>query len=464
MKSPHTNWKLRGLLLALALGGAGCDVEDADQLNAGPGLQTPRVDAPPEPELPRSRLPLPSSSPDLKRRQDVGPVTSTDAGTTSMVPGPATPPPAPVVDAGPATPPPAPAPVVDAGTPSGLWVTGYYAGWTRTTLPPPAIDFRALTHLVDFSLRPLAAGTLEDQHGILGNAPATIAAAHAGGAKVLLCIGGAQTAAGFQGATSAARLSAFVDRIVGTVTRYGYDGVDVDWEPLTATDRPGYVAFITALSARLSALAPRRQLTAAVDSWSSTTLALVADKFDQVNLMTYDMANVGSRMSWFNSALQSGSQLRPDGSPAPSAERSVQAYLGNGHAARKLGIGVAFYGNMYTGGAGTPTAGVTAPRQTWTTAPSMTAIDYRLIITQWHSPSRYRFDATARSAWLSVDEAGGANDRYINYDDEQTIAAKLAWAKQRGLGGVIIWQLAGGYLPASTGVKDPLLQAVRANR
>lgn len=502
-----------------------CDVEDADQLAPGPGLQTPRPDASPDDELESpddvaALLERATGDAQLRRvnfkrrRYDAGvlftvdagsggPVTDAgtsapaptpgDAGTTAPPPppppapvvdagtappptpvvdaGPTTPPPAPVVDAGPTTPPP-PAPAVDAGTPSvpaptsGLWVSGYYPGWTRTTMPPTAIDFRALTHLVDFSLRPRADGTLEDQHGILGNAPATIAAARAGGVKVLVCIGGAQTAAGFQGATSSARLTAFVDNIVSTVTRYGYDGVDVDWEPLTSADRPAYVAFINALHARLSTLSPRRQLTAAVDSWSSTTLALVADKFDQVNLMTYDMANTGSdAVSWFNSPLHTGGATRPSGALQPSAERSVQSYTANGHQVRQLGIGVAFYGNMYSGGAGTPTGGVTAPRQAWTTAPSMSTIDYRAIMTQWHSASRYRFDDVTKGAWLTVDEVGGANDRYINYDDERTIAAKLAWAKQRGVGGVIIWQLAGGYLPAApAGSRDPLLQAIRANR
>lgn len=501
MKSSTSNGSLLVVSLAFVFALSACDVEDADQLAPGPGLQTaPTGSAAPEafgaPDELETQLDSATGEAQLRRmhlkkRRDAGVTTPIDAGTTATVadagtsaPPPAAidagttapPPPVVAIDAGvPTTPPPPPAvdagtptaPFVDAGTPtSGLWVTGYYAGWTRTTMPPTAIDFRALTHLVDFSLRPRADGTLEDQHGILGNAPATLSAAHAGGAKVLLCIGGAQTAAGFQGATSSARLTAFVDNIVSVVTRFGYDGVDVDWEPLTSADRPAYVAFVNALHARLSTMTPRRQLTAAVDSWSSTTLALVADKFDQVNLMTYDMANTGSdSVSWFNSPLHNGGATRPSGTPQNSAERSVQSYTGNGHQVGKLGIGVAFYGNMYSGGAGTPTGGVTAPRQAWTTAPTMTAIDYRVIMTQWHTASRYRFDDVTKGAWLTVDELGGANDRYINYDDPRTIAAKLAWAKQRGVGGVIIWQLAGGYLPAApAGERDPLLQAIRANR
>ena len=375
-------------------------------------------------------------------------------------------------DAGTVTPPDAGAPR-DAGTvmtgapgDGGLWVAGYYPGWTRTSLPVAELDFRALTHLIDFSLHPRTDGTLEDTHTVLPTATATIAAAHAAGVKVLVCIGGANTVSGFQGATTPARLQAFVDNLMNTVTTYGYDGIDLDWEPLSTTDRPQYLALVNALSARLAQRSPRGLLTAAVDSWSSSTLTLVADRFDMINVMTYDMSGTGSDwVTWFNSPLSNGGLLRPSGNPMPAAEVSVQNFRNNGLASSKLGIGVAFYGNLWTGGAGTPTGGVTAPHQSWTTAPSLSPIDYRTIQSTWYQPSRYHHDAASGSAWLSIDQAGSANDVFITYDDEATIAAKMAWAKSNGIGGIIIWQLGGGYLPtAAPGLKDPLLQAVRVNR
>lgn len=360
---------------------------------------------------------------------------------------------------------------IDAGAPAaprdgGLWVSGYYPGWTRSSLPPAEIDFRALTHLVDFSLHPLTDGTLEDTHSILPSSATTIAAAHAAGVKVLVCIGGANTVSGFQSATTPARLATFVDNLITVITRYGYDGIDLDWEPLSTTDRPQYLALVNALHDRLAALSPRGLLTAAVDSWASSTLTLVADRFDQINVMTYDMVGTGSDwVTWFNSPLSAGGLLRPSGNPMPAADLSVQNFRNNGLAASKLGIGIAFYGYLWTGGAGTSTGGVTAPHQSWTSAPSVSAIDYRTIQSTWYQPSRYHHDAASASAWLSIDQPGSANDAFLAYDDEATIAAKLAWAKSHGIGGVIIWQLGGGYLPtAPAGQRDPLLQAVRANR
>lgn len=348
----------------------------------------------------------------------------------------------------------------------GLWVTGYYPGWVRGTLPPSAIDYAALTHLVDFSLHPRADGTLEDTHQILPSSATTIAAAHAGGVKVLMCLGGANTVAGFRGATTSANLATFVDNIVNVVTARGYDGVDLDWEPLVSSDRPQYVALVNALQARLAALNPRRQLTAAVDSWAANTMSLVANRFDQINVMTYDMAGTGSDwVSWFNSPLSNGGALRPSGAPLPAADLSVQSFRNAGLPAARLGIGIAFYGNLWSGGAGTTTGGVSAPRQRWTTAPAVSPIDYRAIMSTWYQPGLVHHDPDTGAAWLGLDRAGAVDDRFLTWDDESTIALKLAWTKTNRLGGVIIWQLGGGYLPsAPAGQRDPLLQAVRAHR
>jgi len=458
---------------------AGCEGQIFDPLDGDAGAVT-SIDPPVSPQV----RPEPEPEPDAGAAPDV------DAGTPPEVDAGATPPELdggtapPGVDAGAAPPdagappqatdagrPPAAdaGPTPDAGPPpsgSALWVSGYYPGWTHASLRPADIDFRALSHLVDFSLHPLAAGTLEDTHGILGTSAATISAAHAAGVRVLVCVGGANTAAGFRSATGTATLDAFVNAIVSTVTQYGYDGVDLDWEPLGSSDATQYRALVTALHARLAALAPRAQLTAAVDSWAASVVAPVAGSFDQVNLMTYDMGSPGaSGVTWFNSPLSGGNQRKPSGALLPAADLSVQSYRGAGLPASKLGIGIAFYGDLWSGGAGTSTGGVSAPVQSWTTAPAMAAIDYRAIIASYYQPARYHLDPVTGSAWLGIDLPGSADDRFIAYEDEASIALKLAWVKAQGLGGVIIWQLAGGWIStAPAGQRDPLLQAVRANR
>ena len=47
-----------------------------------------------------------------------------------------------------------------------VWVSGYYAGWMQGYLPPSAIDFKAVTHIMHFSIEPSGAGVSGTGNGI----------------------------------------------------------------------------------------------------------------------------------------------------------------------------------------------------------------------------------------------------------------------------------------------------------
>jgi GH18 family chitinase len=124
----------------------------------------------------------------------------------------------------------------------------------------------------------------------------------------------------------------------------------------------------------------------------------------------------------------------------------------------KLGIGIAFYGWIWTGGGGTSTGGAALPRQTWTTAPTTTQQSYNVIMSTYYQPSLYRWDTAAQAAYLTIDNAGSNNDQFISYDDERTCQSKVSYARNSHLGGVMIWELAQDH---QAGKPDPLLQAVK---
>jgi hypothetical protein len=74
----------------------------------------------------------------------------------------------------------------------------------------------------------------------------------------------------------------------------------------------------------------------------------------------------------------------------------------------------------------------------------------------------YHWDTNAQAAYLSIDNANSANDKFISYDDEHTCQAKVSYARNRGLGGVMIWELASAWRPSQpAGKRDPMLQAVK---
>ena len=141
-------------------------------------------------------------------------------------------------------------------------------------------------------------------------------------------------------------------------------------------------------------------------------------------------------------------------------------FLAAGIPASKLGIGIDFYGYVWNGGNGTTTGGVTKPRQTWTSDPWVQGnVPYYTIMQDYYQPQYYNWDDAAKASYLSIDDTGSTNDKFISYDDEKTVQAKFDYARTKGIGGLIIWELGGGYRAnQSAGQKDVLLQAVKNAR
>jgi GH18 family chitinase len=66
--------------------------------------------------------------------------------------------------------------------------------------------------------------------------------------------------------------------------------------------------------------------------------------------------------------------------------------------------------------------------------------------------------------WLGLDFPGSADDAFVSYDDEDSCAAKVDYVVDQGLGGLIVWEIAGGLLPEGALPRDPLLQAIKQAR
>ncbi|MBI4427525.1 MAG: T9SS type A sorting domain-containing protein [Ignavibacteriales bacterium] len=360
---------------------------------------------------------------------------------------------------------------VESSAQSNIWATAYYAGWQQGYnntgyMPAQDVDYSAFTHLIHFALVPRSDGTLDDASNSVTafNANEVVTRAHAIGKKVIICVGGWATDVSFRGATNSTNRSKFITNIVNLMRARGYDGVDIDWEPLAGSDGPQYVAFITELRAALDAVSPRPLLMAAT-AWQPSVFALVENKFDQINLMTYDLAGAWPGwITWHNSAVTDGGyRFSSTGAAPPSADGMAKNFIAAGIPAAKLGIGIDFYGYVWNGGTGTSTGGATEPRQSWTTAPSVQAnVPYSTIMKNYYQPQYYRWDEAPQAAYLSIDNTGSSSDKFISYDDEKTVAAKIGYAKNKGMGGVIIWELGGGYrADQPLGQKDVLLQVVK---
>lgn len=338
-------------------------------------------------------------------------------------------------------------------------------------MPASAIDYSAVTHVIHFSVVPNPDGTLNtsDNDITAANSSDIVSHAHAAGIKVLICVGGANSESEFQSAASATNLPVFINNLTNFMASRGYDGLDIDWEPFPSSDAQLYTNLVIGLRSALNTFAQPKYLTIAAEAYppygdSATAeylmYAAIQSRLDQLNIMTYDLSGpYEGWVTWFNSPIYNGGYRFPsNGALIPCIDEAVTNFLTNGVAADKLAIGIAFYGYVWTGGTGNTANSLTQPRQSWSNAPSITAYAYSDIMADYYQTNSYHWDSNAQSAYLSITNPIATDDDFISYDDERTCQAMVSYARNHGLGGVMIWELAQDHIPNTP---DPLLESIR---
>jgi len=366
-------------------------------------------------------------------------------------------------------------PSIDAGT-TGQWVMGYYVGYDIDAYPIASIDWTGLTHVIFSPLTVNADLSLNlsfsDQHGTgQADAMALSAAAHANGVKALLMLGGENAGANIATAASAANLPAFVTALVGAMTMLGYDGIDLDWEDSVNLDD------LVSLAQALRAAKPNILLTYPGNSVNGNyetvdaRMATLSASLDRFNVQTYypSTADTGSGWdSWFGSPLSGVAPSTP-----VAIDDTLQRYAAVGVPKNKLGMGMAFYAICYTGG-------ITGPRQpTNGTSQTIVGGDNNYPLSAFFAQgstydlsaaSERQRDTTTAEPYLALeaavdDSACGAATQYISYDDETSIAAKGTFSKSNGYGGIIVWTINQGWLPAAASggrASNAMMQALKS--
>jgi chitinase len=168
----------------------------------------------------------------------------------------------------------------------------------------------------------------------------------------------------------------------------------------------------------------------------------------------------------------------------PSIDATVQAFRQAGIAPERLGIGVQVVGVDWQGGSGTDSGGVTRPCQSWDTSGTRAngqdsgAPDYSIwrfvdladILRSYTSAQGFAegYDDEAQAAWLGKDGLGAGGDRFVSFENAQSIADKAAYLRAQGLGGMIVFEISQDYRPevpladpADTDPQHPLLSVIR---
>lgn len=268
--------------------------------------------------------------------------------------------------------------------------------------------------------------------------------------QILISVGGGgEGSAGFsEMAGTPEGRHRFVESAVAAVKMYALDGVDVDWEypgysnvPTTTVrpeDRETYTLLLKELrqrfdreEARLGRPLVTSSATGATQIWLDHTDMREASKWlSTVNMMCYDWYSNEAKTTGHDSPLHT---VAADPKHI-SIDNAVRKNLAAGVPARKLVVGVPFYGRRWQGVTGAnnglwqPIAGG---------GEEMVFGDIEPLVNQ---QGFVRFwDATAAAPYLY----NAGTNSFVTYNDAQAEAARTAYVKTHHLGGMMFWQYTG---------------------
>ncbi|ORX75775.1 hypothetical protein BCR32DRAFT_296682 [Anaeromyces robustus] len=363
---------------------------------------------------------------------------------------------------------------------------GYYANWTcYRGYEPTKIPVEKLTHIN------YAFANIENGEVVLGDKWADIEKPYGGdencpikgnynlllnpngpikrrnpNLKVLISVGGWTWSKNFSDvAADEASREKFAISCATFCNRYGFDGVDIDWEfPIKGglegnihrpEDGDNYVLLLKAIRNHLNNISQMNNKqylltiasSAASYNYSCLNLKALSEPLDWINLMNYDYAGSWCKHTCHQANLYMEKPL-PDGRVPThnSVCKSVEDFFNQGVPPNKIVIGVPFYGRGF--------ANVEANPNDYT-ATGMYAkfsgplgkheggnFNYYEIRSDYFNPTsgyiRYWSDNCCAPYLFNPQTRG-----LIVYDDSWSIHYKAKYAKEHNLGGVMIWELSG---------------------
>ncbi|MFH9547769.1 glycosyl hydrolase family 18 protein [Streptomyces sp. NPDC017435] len=260
--------------------------------------------------------------------------------------------------------------------------------------------------------------------------------------KVLWSFGGWTWSGGF--AQAAANPAAFAQSCYNLVEdpRWAdvFDGIDIDWEYPNACglscDTSGAAAYKNLMQALRAKFGTGNLVTAATTADGSTggkidaaDYAGAAQYVNWYNVMTYDFFGAWAAQGPTapHSPLTSYSGIPQAGFTTADAMAKFKA---KGVPASKLLIGIGFYGRGWTGVTQDAPGGTATGPAAGTYEQGIE--DYKVLKTSC--------PATGTIAGTAYAKCGS---NWWSYDTPATIAGKMTWAKNQGLGGAFFWEFSG---------------------
>ncbi|ENN79266.1 hypothetical protein YQE_04301, partial [Dendroctonus ponderosae] len=289
--------------------------------------------------------------------------------------------------------------------------------------------------------------------------------------KVLLAVGGwnAGSAEFSVMAADATKRATFIASALSWVQTYGLDGFDLDWEyparrdSTNSADKENLSLLVQEFYEVFNPLG--LLITAAVSVTPSSVdisydVPVLSQYLDFINLMLYDFHGSWDTEAYHNAPLYSTSKLIGTEYADYSVNACVHGWIERGASPAKLALGVPFYGrttvlssssNTAPGSASTSTGGAAGP---YTATSGF--LGYNEIVEKFNAGGW-------TTAWDDEQQVPYAysGTTWLSYDDEDSIALKVEYAKSLGLGAIMIWSIETEDFLGLNGTQYPLLTTIQ---
>ena len=275
--------------------------------------------------------------------------------------------------------------------------------------------------------------------------------------KVMVSIGGWEDSGNFpEVASTEAKRIKFASSCINLIRKYGFHGIDIDWEypGLEAhngspADYDNFTSLLSELRDSLDAYSEETDLYYPL-SFAAPASPVVAKGFDvraiseildYINIMTYDFHGVWDSKSNHNSPLFAKS--------GGSVDQAFRLYHEDyGVPAEKLNLGAPFYGRTFD--QCRKIYGKHSGASTFFHPEGFA--DYQMLDNNGAGFKR-KWDDKAKAPYL----VNRKKKILVSYDDEESVGYKADYILDNNVRGVIIWTIVGDYLENGD---SPLLEVL----
>ncbi|KAI0536383.1 chitinase [Xylaria digitata] len=238
-------------------------------------------------------------------------------------------------------------------------------------------------------------------------------------------------------AASTANQNAFFKSLISFINKYGFDGVDIDWEYPVAEERSGapedfnYVSFLKNLRGALGSRGLSITLPASYWYLQHFDIKNMEPIVDWFNMMSYDLHG-----TWDGTNPYLGPYINSH-TNLTEIDLALELLWRNDIDSKKVVMGMGFYGRSFTlsdpscktAGCGFSAGGI--PGRCSASSGTLMFSEIQEIVADGATVTKDDKAAVTIVTW--------DNDQWVSFDDDDTLKAKLDYANGKCLGGVMVW-------------------------